>query len=238
MAPPVRRGRRTVPARIVPGSQIVVVPIGSWEQHGSHLPHDTDSLIAESLVDAAIEGLDGDDFVVAPTIAISASDEHAGFPGLLSAGTDATAGMLVSIARSASAWARGTVLVSGHGGNSDALARARAVLHEENVPHSMWWPRTIPGHDGDLHAGWIETSVMLHIAPDLVDLARADAGASGDPAGLMARMRDRGVAAVSANGIIGDPRGATAVDGEAIHARWVEALVACLDEARRRWPLR
>jgi len=216
----------------------VVVPIGSWEQHGTHLPPDTDSLIVESLVDAAIERLDADDFLVAPTIAISASDEHAGFPGLLSAGTDATAGMLVSIARSASTWARGTVLVSGHGGNSDALSQARARLDGENVAHTMWWPRTVPGREDDLHAGWVETSVMLHIAPDLVDLRRADAGASGDAAELVARMRDGGVAAVSANGVIGDPRGATPADGRAIHARWVDGLVACLDEACRRWPPR
>lgn len=217
----------------------MVVPVGSWEQHGPHLPFDTDSIIAESLVDAALDSTlrtAVDEFYVAPTVAISASDEHSGFAGLLSAGTGATVELLTGVARSAAAWARATVFVVGHGGNADALVEAARRLDAEGIPHRFWWPGVVPGQENDLHAGRVETSVMLHVAADLVDDARIEPGAVGDAADLIARMRDGGVAAVSANGIVGDPRGANATEGAAIHTAWTTALVECLENCRRTWP--
>ena len=213
----------------------MVVPVGSWEQHGPHLPPDTDSIIAEALVDAALDVVP-DEFYVAPTVAISASDEHAGFPGLLSAGTAATVELLTGIARSAATWARGTVFVVGHGGNADALQQSARRLDAEGIPHRFWWPSAPAGHEGDLHAGRVETSVMLHLVPDLVDETRIEPGAVGDTADLIEQMRMSGVVAVSTNGVIGDPRGANATEGAAICAGWTAALVACLDESRRQWP--
>ena len=236
MASTPRRGRRIGTPISPGGTSIVVVPVGSWEQHGPHLPFDTDSVIAESITDAAITRLGADTFVVAPTVAISASDEHAGFAGLLSTGTEATADMLVGIARSASQWARGTVFVNGHGGNADALSRIGARLDAESISHASWWPSLPTGRTGDLHAGWTETSVMLHLAPDLVTTAAIEPGAVGDAAALIEKMRVGGVAAVSANGIVGDPRGASATDGERIFATWVDSLIECLRDADRRWP--
>ena len=71
--------------------RILLLPLGSYEQHGPHLPFDTDTIIIDSVVTHVIRDtqIDANTFVVAPTIAISASDEHAGFPGTLSTGTDA-----------------------------------------------------------------------------------------------------------------------------------------------------
>ena len=217
----------------------MVVPVGSWEQHGPHLPFDTDSIIAESLVDAALDSTlrtAVDEFYVAPTVAISASDEHSGFPGLLSAGTGATVELLTGVARSAAAWARATVFVVGHGGNADALQQSARRLDAEGIPHRFWWPGVVPGHEGDLHAGRVETSVMLHLVPELVDESRIEAGAVGDTADLIDRMRRSGVVAVSTNGVIGDPRGANAAEGAAICAAWTAALVECLENCRRTWP--
>ncbi|MFN5650364.1 MAG: creatininase family protein, partial [Actinomycetes bacterium] len=96
---------------------LVVVPLGSWEQHGPHLPPDTDSVIISAVVAAAAGGREG--ITVAPTLGITASDEHAGFGGTLSIGTEATAAAVVAIARSAS-WASGVLFANGHGGNADA----------------------------------------------------------------------------------------------------------------------
>lgn len=236
MAPTPRRGRRIGSPLPPEGTAIVVVPVGSWEQHGPHLPFDTDSVIAESLTDCAVARAGDATFVVAPTVAIAASDEHAGFGGLLSAGTEATADALVGIARSASRWARGTVFVNGHGGNADALARIGERLDAESIRHRSWWPTLPAGRGGDLHAGWTETSVMLHLAPDLVEESAIEPGTIGDPTNLIAAMREGGMVAVSANGIVGDPRGATAAHGEEICTAWVDSLLDCLTEVDQLWP--
>jgi len=103
----------------------LLVPVGSCEQHGPHLPLGTDTLIAEAIARAAAEQLS--DAVVAPSLSITASGEHGAFPGTLSLGADVLTTVLVELVRSAD-WAEGVVLVNGHGGNVDAVAAATAVL--------------------------------------------------------------------------------------------------------------
>lgn len=217
---------------------LVVVPVGAFEQHGSHLPFDTDSRIAGALVASAVATLTAHDraeVFIAPTVPVSASDEHIGFIGTLSAGTEATASMLAGIARSAASWSRGTLFVNGHGGNADALTSVRAMLQRDGIAHDMWWPRLPHDALGDLHAGRIETSVMLHIAPETVDMSKATPGATGDPSALIATMREGGVAAVSPNGVIGDPTGANAADGEAVFVRWTSELATTIESRLRAW---
>ncbi|MSO15552.1 MAG: mycofactocin biosynthesis peptidyl-dipeptidase MftE, partial [Ilumatobacteraceae bacterium] len=87
-----------------PNSKILLLPIGAWEQHGPHLPFDTDTIIIDSVVTRALRDtqINADAFAIAPTIAISASDEHAGFPGTLSTGTEPLVQSVVAICRSAS----------------------------------------------------------------------------------------------------------------------------------------
>ena len=112
----------------VDGAPIVVVPVGSCEQHGPHLPLATDSIIAAALAqDLAARR---SDCVVAPTLSITASGEHQGFPGTLSIGTEATYWVVVELVRSAD-WSHGVVLVNGHGGNAAAVDRAVAQLESE-----------------------------------------------------------------------------------------------------------
>ena len=97
---------------------IVVVPVGSCEQHGPHLPLHTDTVIATALArDLARRR---DDCAVAPALTVSASGEHAGFPGTLSIGTEVMTDLIVELARSAG-WGRGVVFVNGHGGNLSAM---------------------------------------------------------------------------------------------------------------------
>ena len=161
--------------------QIVLLPLGSFEQHGPHLPLDTDTIIIDAVVAQALRDsqIKTDSFMVAPTIAISASDEHAGFPGTLSTGSAALADSVVAICRSAS-WAQGVCIVNGHGGNTDALASISSALTYENIRHSMW---SLPSYEGaDMHAGHTETSVMLHVAPAKVQtdlIAPGTVGATG-----------------------------------------------------------
>jgi creatinine amidohydrolase len=122
------------------------------------------------------------------------------------------------------------VLACAHGGNAGPLARAVGRLVAEGRPVAAWWPRW----GGDLHAGATETSVMLAIAPDRVRLARAEAGDRRPAAEIQEALAAHGVAAVSANGVLGDPAGASADAGEALLEAAAADLVAAADALRSR----
>jgi len=218
-------GRRTWSEVASIGPAVLAVPVGSLEQHGPHLPLDTDTRIARALA----EGLAArrPDVVVGPPVAYGASGEHAGFAGTLSVGTAALTTALVELGRSADAFA-GVVLVNGHGGNLAALQAATSVLVDEGRTVVAWSP-SIPG--GDAHAGRTETSLLLHLDPDAVRAERAEPGDRRPLGELMGELRAGGVARVSPNGVLGDPTGATAEEGGALMARLVDQLVAAVDAA-------
>ena len=207
---------------------ILLVPIGSTEQHGPHLPLGTDTLIAEELSERAVRRTGG--LMVAPTIAVSASGEHAGFPGTLSIGNEATTMLIVELVRSAE-WAAGVVLVNGHGGNHAAVSAAVETLTAEGRTVMGWWPRWPVRRDGgpaDLHAGRIETSMMLAIDPGMVRLERAVAG----PDTTIDQLRTDGVRAVSPSGVLGDPEGASGREGESFITAFVDDLVQRIERWR------
>jgi mycofactocin precursor peptide peptidase len=198
---------------------IVAVPLGSCEQHGPHLPLDTDTRIASHLADALATLRT--EVLVAPPLTIGTSWEHAGFPGLLSIDRAAMVAVLVELARSAD-WAGGLVLVNGHGGNVAAAGEAAAIIRSEGRAILVWSP-IVPG--GDAHAGRTETSLLLAIAPDLVRRDRLERG--GD-ASMGDVVRD-GVQSVSPNGVLGDPRGASAEEGIELRDRLVRSLLDAFD---------
>ncbi|HEX4902626.1 MAG TPA: mycofactocin biosynthesis peptidyl-dipeptidase MftE [Acidimicrobiales bacterium] len=210
--------------------QLLLVPVGSCEQHGPHLPLATDTIVAVAVAEGA--AAQRTDVVVAPAVSYGASGEHAGFPGTLSLGTEALRGLLVELGRSAfpprrhDHW-RALVLVDGHGGNRDAVAAAVAQLQAEGRPVSSWSPR-IPG--GDAHAGRTETSLLLAIAPDLVGRERP-VGEVAPLAEILPALRSGGVGAVAPNGVLGDARGASAAEGRDLLAALVADLVEILDPA-------
>jgi mycofactocin precursor peptide peptidase len=187
------------------GGDLLVVPLGATEQHGPHLPLGTDTVIARALC----AGLD--DVVVAPALPYGSSGEHAGFAGTLSIGREALVHVVVELVRS-SAFPR-VLFVSAHGGNAEPLSEALRQLREEGHDVRAWSPRW----HGDAHAGRIETSLMLALAPELVGAAR-DAGNTAPLATLMPALRSGGVRAVSPNGVLGDPAGASAEEGRALLA--------------------
>ena len=217
-----------------PNSKVLLLPLGSWEQHGPHLPFDTDTIIIDAVVIHALRDtqVDADAFAIAPTIAISASDEHVGFPGTLSTGTEALVQSVVAICRSAS-WSQGVCIVNGHGGNADALTRINSALTYENIRHSIW---SLPSYDGaDMHAGHTETSVMLHVAPDRVRTDRIERGTVGDASVLVAQMRTSGVAGIAANGVLGDPTTATKEHGIAVMNLYSSSLATHLVTLSSEW---
>jgi mycofactocin precursor peptide peptidase len=205
---------------IVPG-RLLVVPLGSVEQHGPHLPLGTDTAVAGAVAAAAVDRMAG--ALLAPALAYGASGEHEDFPGTVSLGTEALTGLLVEYGRSACRWAGRVLLVNGHGGNLDALRAAGAVLRREGRDVA-WFPCAVP--DGDAHAGRTETSLMLHVEPAVVRGERMAAGATTRLAELLPRLRADGVRAVSPNGVLGDPEGAGAEEGAALLAGLADRLVA------------
>jgi creatinine amidohydrolase len=218
-------GRRSPDGTLAP---ILLIPIGSTEQHGPHLPLSTDTMIAEEIAGRAIHRTEG--LMIGPTVAVSSSGEHADFPGTLSIGAAVTTALVVELVRSAD-WAAGVVLVNGHGGNHGPITDAVATLVGEGRTALGWWPswpRRLDGGPADLHAGRIETSMMLAIDPGLVRLELAEAG----PDASIDELRSRGVRAVSATGVLGDPDGASGREGEKFITAFVDDLVHQIERWR------
>jgi mycofactocin system creatininase family protein len=205
---------------------LLVVPLGSVEQHGCHLPLTTDTAIASAVARAAVLALDG--ALLAPPLAYGASGEHEGFPGTVSIGTAALTGVLVELGRSACRWAGRLLVVNGHGGNLDALCAAVPLLRGEGRDVA-WFPCAVAG--GDAHAGRTETSLMLHVEPEGTGGGRPVAGVTTPIGELLPRLRAEGVRGVSPSGVLGDPAGASAEEGSEL----LDGLIGRLVSAVRRW---
>jgi creatinine amidohydrolase len=156
-----------------------------------------------------------------PALPYGSSGEHDGFAGTLSIGQSALEAVVVELVRSADHFA-GVVLASGHAGNVEPLTRAVDLLRSEGRRAAAWFPRIA---DGDAHAGRTETSLLLALDPGAVRSDLAAPGATDPVSSLMPRLRAGGVRAVAPNGVLGDPTGATAAEGERI----LDALVTDLD---------
>jgi creatinine amidohydrolase len=209
------------------GEGLLALPLGSLEQHGPHLPLDTDTRIAV----AVARGLAArrPDVVVAPAVAYGASGEHAAFPGTLLVGHEPLAAMLVELVRSARASFRGVVFVNAHGGNEATLGEVarRGAAEGDDV---LVWRAAVPG--GDAHAGRTETSLLLAIDAGAVRLELAEPGRTEPIDVLLPRLRAEGVRPVASNGVLGDPTGASAEEGRAL----LDALVADLTASvGKRW---
>jgi len=220
--------------------RVLVVPVGSLEQHGAHLPLDTDTRIAAAVAERACAVLSAGGRAgvgLAPAIAIGASGEHADFPGTLSIGHVALSTLLVELGRHASLHWPALLLVNGHGGNvaaiNDALAKLRAEGRDCHVWHAGVRPSMLAAAGlslvPDAHAGRVETSVMLALAPEDVRLDAAEPGETRPLPEIMAGLRVGGVRQVSPNGVLGDPAGASAAEGETLLALLVTDLAAVLD---------
>jgi creatinine amidohydrolase len=200
----------------------LLLPLGSTEQHGPHLPLSTDTLVAVAVAEALADRRD--DVVLAPALPYGSSGEHAGFPGTLSIGQDALQLLLLELIRSADAFGA-VVIVSGHGGNAEPVARAVARLTDEGRRVRAWSPSGAV----DLHAGRTETALLLALAPSLVRQELAEAGDPRPLRELLPLLREGGVAAVSPNGVLGDPAGASANEGRSLLAALVDNLEAAVE---------
>jgi creatinine amidohydrolase len=226
---------------------VLLQPIGAIEQHGPHLPLNTDHVIASELAELVATGLDGEvDLWLLPPIAYSKSNEHAWSPGTVWLSATTLLAVLDDVGRClATTAARRLVFLNGHGGNSallDVACRELRLAH--GLATFLCHPFLPPDHGGPstehelgmgIHAGRDETSMMLHLRPDLVKMDRAERRV---PEWLAANEHVRFGGSVSfgwlsddfdPSGVIGDPTGATAEIG----AAHVEAAVAALLEQLR-----
>ncbi|GAA1805038.1 mycofactocin biosynthesis peptidyl-dipeptidase MftE [Nesterenkonia flava] len=215
---------------------MLLLPLGSAEQHGPHLPVDTDTVIAEAVAMGLGARLEesGAEVLVAPPLTYGASGEHAGFAGTVSIGHEALGAVLVEYGRSALEWASQLIIVNGHGGNVASLSQAVPQLRYEGRDVA-WIPCAngygLPGPEEDAHAGRIETSLMLHIAPDRVQMDKAERGVTEPLEKILPQLMSGGVLAVSPNGVLGDPTGATAREGEEL----LDAVVASIHRRYLAW---
>lgn len=207
--------------------RVLLLPVGSTEQHGPHLPLSTDTVVATRLAELVHERIP--ETGLAPAVPYGASGEHAHFPGTLSIGTDALSLLIVEFVRHAAGDWRHVLVVNGHGGNVDALRRAADLTRYEGRSLQVYHAAS-GGPRADPHAGYRETCLMLHLQPQSVRLDRAVPGATAPLAELLPRMTARGVRGVSPNGVLGDPTGADAQEGERIFKAMARRL---LEHTRR-----
>lgn len=208
---------------------VLVQHIASIEQHGPHLPLDTDTVIGEAVLGAALARLEESmPVLVMPTLPYGKSNEHMGFPGTVTLGAATLLAALGEIAEGLpSAGFRRLVLYSAHGGNRPILEIAARDLRARHgslsvFPMSLWQmlppDPSVPAQRLDLHAGDAETSLMLAIRPESV---RQDAAISGfPPASLIDDLYEGGVPIawisrdLTKSGVIGDARAASREKGE------------------------
>jgi creatinine amidohydrolase/Fe(II)-dependent formamide hydrolase-like protein len=228
----------------------VVLSVASVEQHGPHLPCITDSLVGQTILGLALERLRQDVQVwVVPPLCYGKSNEHRPFAGTLTLSAQTLAAVVRDVALSvARAGFRRLVLLNSHGGNPPVLDYIARDLHEETGMQlfSIMISRmglADPVTDGDelawgMHAGDSETSWVLALAPELVHMDRT--AEVGDyprmPDGIQ-HLNVRGpvgfswlTADLSAKGVLGNPRTASAEKGNAHVDATVEKLAGVLEE--------
>jgi creatinine amidohydrolase len=169
---------------------VAVMPIGAIEQHGPHLPVWVDSCINEHLLDRALAAIaPGLPVLAMPLQAVGKSNEHTAFSGTLSLSCETLIAMLVELGESVHrAGFRRLILLNSHGGQPqvmDIVARELRVRHAMLVVNAAWFNMGMPADlfsvsecRHGIHGGEVETSLMLHLCPDLVDMTRAQNFAS------------------------------------------------------------
>jgi len=234
----------------------VVLPVGAVEQYGPHLPLMTDAAIAEHFRQQLDSEL-SENVLTLPTIVVGYSAIHQGFRGTLSVRHSTLLDQLTDIAESAlTDGFRNLIFLNSNGGNEGvvqvALEELGARWPGRRIVRTTWWRIAVDelkaisdtGPGGVGHACELETSLMLLIEPELVDLAAAPPRAnqpaftwdSGDMLRSSSATLYRSLADVAETGVFGEPRTASVAKGkaisEAVTARLV-ALVRSLREAPR-----
>ena len=244
-------------ARIDPGATVAVLPVAAVEQHGPHLPLNVDTALVDGVIAAALPHLPTDaPVLVLPTQQVGLSPEHERFAGTLTLSPATLIALWTELgACVARAGVRKLLLFNGHGGQvsvMDIVARELRARHGLLVYSASWYSLPQPDavqalfppeeHRFGIHAGDVETSMMLALRPDLVDMAQAqhfhsssqDRAAhypilgNGRSAKLGWQMQD-----YNPQGAVGNAAAATAGKGQAVIGAAAQQLALLLQEMVR-----
>ena len=230
---------------------IVVLPLGAIEQHGPHLPLNTDFVVADAVSRAAVEkfGAETNAWLL-PTLPFTKSNEHAWAAGTMWLSATTMMSVIDDIGRCvASTPAKKLMFINGHGGNSALMAMMNRELRLKYGLQTFLAHPHMPADQGGssaeselgmgVHGGVDETSVMLHLRPDLVDMSLA---VRHVPEGLAKNEQVKFGGRVAfgwlsndffPEGHIGDPTGASAELGARMFAGAVESLGGAMKEISR-----
>ena len=224
-----------VEAAMKRGARTAVIVAASSEQHGPHLPEATDALLGEALAERLARKLG--DALVAPVIRPGCSDHHMGFPGTITISPELLMALLDSYVDCLRRHGFSQfVVTSSHGGNFPVLDQwkgrhADAIVLSDFAAfvEAMFAALRRHGRQDTTipHADVMETASMLAARPELVRLERAEPGFEGETE--LADLQARGMRAITPNGVLGNPVGATAEMGETI----LEELSSFLAEQAR-----
>jgi len=230
-------------ATLLSRDSVLVLPTGAIEPHGPHLPLATDLIVAEAVSEAVVErgAAAGHDVWLLPALGYTKSDEHAQLPGTIWLRATTLFETLVDIGAAITQTpVRRLLFLNAHGGNTALIEVAARELRRRFDLQTFF--ASGPAQPGPterglgIHAGWAETSMMLHLRPDLVhmELAEpsvADAVADAEHVGFTKTIKFGWLSTDFAeSGVIGDPTGASADIGEKLFDERVAALVASLGE--------
>ena len=215
-----------VKEEIQKGRDTVVVPFGSTEQHGRHMPLGTDAVLGD-VIGWGLAGRLG--AFLAPTVRFGCSEHHLAFTGTISLGEKTFCSIVTDVVASLSVHGfRRIVLLPTHGGNFKPLAKAVARIEPakgvrilaftdlEGLVNAAVESSKAFGVDAaksGAHSGEWETSLMLALKPELVKMDWAAEGFVGELSEIMSKVFD-GIQNLDQNGVLGDPRPATAEAGK------------------------
>jgi creatinine amidohydrolase/Fe(II)-dependent formamide hydrolase-like protein len=221
-----------------------LLPVGAIEQHGPHLPLDTDAWDAEYICRSVAERCTDPKPLVLPLIAYGVSYHHDDFPGTISVGPDALAAFVYDVGISAARHGIAKlVIINGHGGNAPTLQLAAQKINRDariftcvdSGETSDADVMVLAETPNDVHAGEIETSTALATRPELVDRSRAEASVPEFSSQYLDFTSTRSIlwyehtAILSASGVLGDPTRASREKGERIWRVVIEHLVRLVE---------
>jgi creatinine amidohydrolase len=214
-----------VKAEIKNGRDTVIVPFGSTEQHGRHMPLGTDAVLGDEFGWAVADRLDA---FLAPTVRFGCSEHHLSFPGTISLSQETFQRVVLDVVASLSRHGfRRILLLPTHGGNFKPLAEAFAYLKPvdnvkviaftdlEGLVKAAFASSNASGvtpEQSGAHSGEWETSLMLALRPEQVKMDQAAEGFVGELSEIMSKVFD-GIQNLDENGVLGDPRPAAAAAG-------------------------